>query len=91
MHHSFSTYVYFIFYGSFICFILLDFDQDPGAGLALPLPLARTEPRVLWDRTDPLVHFNDRDFRRHFRFTKPNMLQECFLLPDNIQGWGSYF
>ena len=43
------------------------------------------EPRVLWERHNPLVHFSDEEFHRNFRFTKHNMLKVVDLIKEDIQ------
>ncbi len=43
------------------------------------------ETRVLWDRKNPMVHYNDEDFHRNFHFSKSNLLKIDDLICDDIQ------
>ena len=43
------------------------------------------EPRVLWQRTNPMIEFNDAIFKGHFRFTKANFLTLVDLLQPTLQ------
>ena len=45
------------------------------------VPLRET--RVLWDRTNPLTHFNDVEFRLNFRMTKASLINLVEMIrPD---------
>ena len=50
----------------------------------LNLGIAQREPRVLWERKNPLVHYNSTEFQRHFRFTKDNMLKVVDLFQEEL-------
>jgi hypothetical protein len=41
--------------------------------------------RVLWERCDPLTHYNNVDFHRNFRFTKENLRKVVALIKDKIE------
>lgn len=47
--------------------------------------VSQREPRVLWDRTNPLVQFNNFEFKRHFRFRKDTFLQVVDILEDHLE------
>jgi hypothetical protein len=40
---------------------------------------------VLWERVDPLTHYNDVDFHQNFRFTKENLQKVVDLIKDDIE------
>jgi hypothetical protein len=42
-------------------------------------------PRVLWERCNPLEHYNDVDFHRNFRFTKENLKKVVDLIKEDLQ------
>jgi len=46
------------------------------------LPLAVREPRQVWERSNPLIEYNEADFKAHFRFNRDNF----FKLVDLVKG-----
>ena len=42
------------------------------------------ETRQLWDRSNPLVEYNEKIFKAHFRFTKVNFLKVVDLLTPHL-------
>jgi hypothetical protein len=55
-------------------------DPVPGKGGKI----LSKEPRVLWERSNPLVNFDDQEFHRNFRFTKQNLLKVVDLIKEDI-------
>ena len=43
------------------------------------------EPRRLWDRRNILVEFSDADFKRNFRFEKPNFLKVVTMVSEKLE------
>jgi len=42
------------------------------------------EVRQLQDHTNPLTKFSDKDFKRHFRFTKENFLKLVDIVDEEL-------
>ena len=43
------------------------------------------ETRVLWERKNPFIHFNDAEFRRNFRLEKQTLLSLVDILRVDLE------
>ena len=57
-----------------LLFLLMDEDEIP-----------LREARVLWERENPFLKFNNTEFRRNFRLAKPTLLNLVDLLRPDLE------